>query len=69
MLVQTLFNITALAAIVSSAELALDDIDPMRHGYPIKKPIHKNGFWLIYLAPRDGLEPPTGWLTATCSTS
>ena len=21
------------------------------------------------LAPRDGLEPPTGWLTATCSTN
>ncbi len=20
------------------------------------------------MAPRDGLEPPTGWLTATCST-
>jgi hypothetical protein len=23
----------------------------------------------IYLAPRDGLEPPTKWLTATRSTS
>jgi hypothetical protein len=24
---------------------------------------------LILLAPRDGLEPPTQWLTATCSTA
>ncbi len=23
---------------------------------------------LIFVAPRDGLEPPTQWLTATCST-
>ena len=24
---------------------------------------------LLCLAPRDGLEPPTQWLTATCSTN
>ena len=30
---------------------------------PVKKQLHS------LLAPRDGLEPPTGWLTATCSTN
>lgn len=25
-------------------------------------------FWKLMMAPRDGLEPPTQWLTATCST-
>jgi hypothetical protein len=34
----------------------------------IKKTLEQSkGYY--YLAPRDGLEPPTKWLTATCSTN
>ena len=34
----------------------------------MKKGLDDYRLTLLYLAPRDGLEPPTGWLTATCST-
>ncbi len=33
-----------------------------------KNPV-KNLYRVYRLAPREGLEPPTGWLTATCSTN
>ena len=38
MLPEALFNIAGLAAIVSTGGFTLDDIDPVRQVFPIKKP-------------------------------
>ena len=34
-----------------------------------KKPRKNEALEEIYVAPQDGLEPPTRWLTVTCSTN
>ena len=67
-LAQPSVQIVRVTAIVSSTTFALNDIGPKRHRDPIQNPASlETGFCI--LAPPDGLEPPTQWLTATCSTS
>ena len=61
MLPEALFNITGLAAIVSTGGFTLDDIDPVRQVFPIKKArLNESGLEYSWLPGTDSNCRPSG---------
>ena len=73
MLAEAAIWVAAVATVVPTTTFALDDIYPESQGEPpivhiVKGPILLDWAWFS-VAPRDRLELPTKWLTATRSTN